>query len=211
MIPELRKDTEIPVSLKAYGDGPLQLSTDKESILFSHLEMLAIPDITDAEQIRSVFRADAFHEFGKINVLPLIYDEKKKICCIVTYDFGKAIRDTARIVRVEAHCTLDKSTGKVVPAKGRIHPVYLFLNARNGYICEVRYGGKSANALQRGLWTNTKTARPYFSNLTGWINYENNMKLVELIGLALNSTAEAHAAAGEILLESIQKLRNHDE
>ena len=24
------------------------------------------------------------------------------------------------------------------------------------YICEVRYGGASANALQRGLWTNTK-------------------------------------------------------
>ena len=41
--------------------------------------------------------------------------------------------------------------------KGRKHPVYRFYDDAGGYVCEVRYGGADANALQRGLWTHTKT------------------------------------------------------
>ena len=38
--------TEIPISLKAYGDGPLQLSTDKETKMFPEL-LTRGEDITD--------------------------------------------------------------------------------------------------------------------------------------------------------------------
>ena len=39
---------------------------------------------------------------------------------------------------------------------GRKHPIYQFLDRNDNYIFEVRYGSATANALQRGIWTNTK-------------------------------------------------------
>lgn len=60
-----------------------------------------------------------------------------------------------------------------------MHPIFLFLDSNNNYICEVRYGGASANALRRGLWTHTKNALNYFDSLTyGWIDYSHNLALV---------------------------------
>ena len=41
---------EFPVSLKAYGDGPLQLSTDSEQKMFPYLETQG-KDITDKKKI----------------------------------------------------------------------------------------------------------------------------------------------------------------
>ena len=43
---------------------------------------------------------------------------------------------------------------------------------RPDYICEVRYGDATANALQRGLWTHTRRSLKYFDSVTnGWIDY----------------------------------------
>ena len=77
------------------------------------------------------------------------------------------------------------------------------------YICEVRYGGASANALQRGLWTHTKNAIPYFDSLTnGWIDYSHNYTLVKLFSLALNSSEQGHKLANEILQKDIERLKS---
>lgn len=207
VIPEMQQELEISISLKAYGDGPLQLSTDKESSLFCCLDSQNSSDITDKNLITDMFKNDAFKKVARINILPLIYREDKKECCMATFKLEKAIQNTARIVKVDENNKLDKTTGTVVPAKGRLHPVFLFLNENNEYICEVRYGGKSANALQRGLWTHTKNAAPYFTYLTDWISYEHNMVLVKLFSLALNSTKEAHIAANDILQEGINRIK----
>ena len=84
----------------------------------------------------------------------------------------------------------------------------MFLDKQDKYICEVRYGGASANALQRGLWTNTKKAISFFDSITnGWIDYSHNHTLVKLFSLALNATEQGHAVANDILQKDIDKLK----
>lgn len=176
------------ISLKAYGDGPLQLSTDKHFKLFPRLQ-------TDCKNIAEVFADEVFSEFGNINVLPLIYDEKKKRCNIMAFDFEKAKANTHEIRFEEV-------------GAGRKHPVFRFFDFEGKYICEVRYGNASANALQRGLWTNTKNASSYFASVTnGWIDYSENLLLVELFSHALVATKTGHEKALEILKTDILALK----
>ncbi len=68
---------KFPVSLKAYGDGPLQLSTDKNNSMFARLEK-ENRDIIEGNRIQGILNDPAFSDFSNINVLPLIYDEDKK-------------------------------------------------------------------------------------------------------------------------------------
>ena len=206
IINEINK-AEFPVSLKAYGDGPLQLSTDSRQKMFPFLEKHGL-EIKGTEQIANIFKAPEFSEFGAINVMPLIYDEKKQRCNIMIFDHQKAKANTKRIVFVGKGQRFDFMTGNVVPGKGRSHPIYMFVDSKNYYICEVRYGGASANALQRGLWTHTKNAVDYFDSLTnGWIDYSHNHTLVKLFSLALNSSEEGHKTANEILQKDIDRLK----
>ncbi len=182
---------EFPISLKAYGDGPLQLSTDKNSLMFPRL-LQEKGDITRADQIKAVFDDPAFSAFNSVNVLPLIYDEKKQKCNILVFDYETARNQTARI----AH----ESEGK-----GRKHPVFRFYDSGGDYICEVRYGNAAANALQRGLWTNTKNALKHFESITdGWIGYAHNPVLVKLFSHALLSTSTGHEEALEYLRADIE-------
>ncbi len=72
----------------------------------------------------------------------------------------------------------------------------------------MRYGGATANALQRGLWTNTKNAIDYFDSAThGWINYSHNIVLVKLFAQALVSSANGHQAALEEIKKDIISLK----
>ncbi|MCY3691181.1 MAG: hypothetical protein OXI54_00075 [Chloroflexota bacterium] len=191
-------NTEFPVSLKAYGDGPLQLSTDKNFTMFPKLEEARASwgEIMEGNTIDSVLSDPAFSEFTDINVLPLIYDEKNQRCNILVFDSERAIADTVRIVYE-------------ISGRGRRHPVYRFYNESNEYICEVRYGGASANALQRGLWTHTKNGINYFDSITGgWITYAHNHVLVRLFSHALVSSDQGHSAALQTVIEDIERLNN---
>jgi len=191
---ELSK-AEFPVSLKAYGDGPLQLSTDKNSRMFPFLDEVVRDKIDDQKDIRAVFENPAFSEFGAINVMPLIYNERKKTCNIIVFDHEKA-RDNIAVIQ------------KVSAGNGRKHPIFLFIDQNQRYVCEVRYGSATANALQRGLWTNTKRAFPYFDSLTnGWIDYSENPTLVKLFALALIASEKGHQTANEILQKDIDRLK----
>ena len=202
IINELTK-SQFPLSLKAYGTGPLQLSTDSDQKMFPYLETQG-KDITDKDQIAVIFASHEFADFNNINVMPLIYNEKNKQCNIMVFDHEKAIKNTTRILYIG----IGKSYGNKKTGKSRKHPIYMFLDNKNNYICEVRYGGASANALQRGLWTNTKNAIPYFDSITnGWIDYSHNLTLVKLFSLALNSTEKSHKEANEILQKDIDRLK----
>lgn len=189
---------DFTISLKAYGDGPLQLSTDKNSWMFPKLAQG--PEIVSGhENVATVLNDPAFIEFGNINVLPLIYDETNKRCNIMVFDFDKAKAATHEI-RYEA-------TGR-----GRKHPVYRFYDGYGGYICEVRYGDASANALQRGLWTHTRNALQYFDSVTaGWIDYSQNPLLVELFAHALVSTQKGHDAAMAMLKADIDEQKRQSQ
>jgi hypothetical protein len=170
------------------GDGPLQLSTDKNSLMFSRLMRDNNMDLIEGQdKLQAIFNDPAFANFAQINVLPLIYDEQRKRCNILVFDYDVAREQTTRIVRVSE-------------GKGRKHPVFRFYDRQGDYICEVRYGGAAANALQRGLWTHTKNALRHFDSITnGWIDYSHNPVLVKLFSHALVSSSAGHAAAlGEV-------------
>lgn len=79
IINEITKE-EFSVSLKAYGLGPLQLSTDKNSLMFSLLKKQRSENIKNRKLIKSIFSNKAFSSFQNINLLPLTYDEKNKKC-----------------------------------------------------------------------------------------------------------------------------------
>ena len=188
---------EFPVSLKAYGDGPLQLSTDKTFSMFPLLEKekKVKGQIIDEKQVRKLLDSRAFSNFGDINILPLIYDEKSRRCNILVFNYGFARDSIARIVRQES-------------GHGRKHPVYKFYDKNENYICEVRYGNAEANALQRGLWTHTKNGKKFFNSITnGWIDYSHNQLLVSLFSHALVSSKIGHTAALNEIKKNIQKMK----
>ena len=189
--------SEFPVSLKAYGDGPLQLSTDKTFSMFPLLEKETKVggEIIDERRIRKLLDSRTFSDFEDTNVLPLIYDEKSKRCNILVFDYGLARASIARIVREES-------------GRGRKHPVYKFYDANDDYICEVRYGDAAANALQRGLWTHTRNGRKFFNSITGgWIDYSHNPLLVSLFSHALVSSERGHTAALEEIKKNILQMK----
>jgi len=175
-------NAEFPVSLKAYGDGPLQLSTDKTFSMFPRLEREG-SEIVGSENVERIFDDPVFSDFSNINVLSLIYDEQAQRCNILVFDYARARNATVRIMREE---------GK----RGRKHPVYRFYDAQDDYICEVRYGDAAANALQRRLWTHTKNGLKFFDIITnGWISYSHNLVLVKLFSHALVYSEAGHATA----------------
>ena len=89
---------------------------------------------------------------------------------------------------------------------GRKHPAFRFHDGDGDYVCEVRYGSGTANALQRGLWTNTKNGLKYFESVTnGWIDYSHNHVLVKLFSHALVATSKGHEAALEKLKQDIEE------
>jgi len=113
----------------------------------------------------------------------------------MVFDFDKAGGET-EIVKLEQE------------SKNRKHPVFRFYNRKNEYICEVRYGGKDANALQRGFWTHTRNAEQYFDSLTGgWIDYSDNKILVKLFSYAFVSSQKGHEEALSVLEKDIEKLK----
>jgi hypothetical protein len=196
IINEISK-VDFSISLKAYGDGPLQLSTDKNSTMFPFLKSFKKNIINDAEKINTIFFSKEFSEFGNINVLPLIYDEKNKKCNIMVFDFTKA-KNSTTVIKLESE------------GKGRKYPTFRFFDVKDNYICEVRYGDAAANALQRGLWTNTKNAVPYFNSTTnGWIDYSDNTILVKLFSYALVSTAKGHHEALKSLVADIEEQKTN--
>lgn len=185
---------EFPVSLKAYGNGPLQLSTDKNFRMFPRLEREG-REIKERTKVQEVLNDIAFSEFRSINVLPLIYDEENRRCNILVFDGDRAIEAAASITREEA-------------TKRRKYPVYRIYDSAKDYICEVRYGDAAANALQRGLWTHTKNGLKYFDSVTdGWIDYSHNKTLIQLFSHALISSQTGHESALHEIREDISFLK----
>ncbi|MCS1411580.1 MAG: hypothetical protein M2R45_04780 [Verrucomicrobia subdivision 3 bacterium] len=182
------------VSLKAYGDGPLQLSTDKNFRMFPRLEQEG-DNIIGRETVEAVLDDLAFSDFRNINVLSLIYNEKQQKCNILVFDYHQAESKTVQIRREMSR-------------RGRKHPVFRFYDKDDNYICEVRYGDAAANALQRGLWTHTKNGLTYFNSITnGWIDYSHNLVLVKLFSYALVSLESGHADALEKVKEDIVRFK----
>jgi hypothetical protein len=192
---ELTKE-KLNVSLKAYGVGPLQLSTDKNAQMFQQLQKGA-DEISDKTEVNRCWNELVAADLKNKNVLALIYDEKRKESKrfnILVFN-GEIAKQSVVKIR------------KVIEGRGRIHPVFRFFDSDEDWICEVRYGTGTANALQRGLWVHTnKDENKYFDSLTdGWIDYAHNEILVALFSHALLATAKGHEAALIKLQEDIDE------
>ncbi len=193
IVNELTND-EFPVSLKAYGHGPLQLSTDKEFRMYPRLQQEG-EEIRGKVAVQRVLGTAAFSGFKQVNVLPLIYDERRRRCNILVFDYDRVVRRTSLIARHAA-------------GQRRKHPVYRFYDEARNYICEVRYGDATANALQRGLWTHTRNSEAYFRSVTGgWIDYSTSDTLVELFSHGLVASEHGHLAALEAVKADIDRLK----
>ncbi|MEO0150967.1 MAG: hypothetical protein ABIL52_03105 [candidate division WOR-3 bacterium] len=185
------------ISIKAYGHGPLQLSTDKNCKMFPALKefMGKREEFRGNKEIREILESENFSGLKELNILPLIYDEDNKKCNIMIFNLDKMKSDVEKI-KLETE------------GRSRKYPVFRFYNRRDEYICEVRYGCKDANALQRGFWTHTKNAENYFKSLTGgWIDYSDNEILVKLLSHALITSTKAHKEAIKILEKDIEELK----
>jgi len=177
---------ETPISIKTYGFGPLQLSTNKDGSMFSLLQKeIGRRGINDVGKIKEVLNNKCFKDFGAVNVLPLLYNEKEMIFKIVVFNLQKAYSSVRKI--------------KFFPprkiGKKKTFPIYKFFNTKDEYIFEVRYGDAKANALQRGMWTHSENASHFFKKLlTG--DYTINKPLICLMAKILVSRKNLH---GKIL------------
>ena len=168
-------EENIPISIKAYGEGYLQLSTDKEYTIFPMLESYQKTIIDNNEEINNIMNIIDCQL--NLNVLLFIYNEKKYTCNIMIYDFNSV---KLQVNKIE----------KILPKGARKYPIYKFMHDNN-YLFEVRYGGKNANALQRGIWTHTKNAYPYFiSASNGEIKYQIRKNLLDIISYLMIATDE---------------------
>jgi len=122
-----------------------------------------------------------FKDFGSVNVLPLIYNEKEMKFKVIGFDLQKAYSSVKKIKFLPPRKIGRKKT----------FPIYKFFDNKNNYIFEVRYGDAKANALQRGMWTHTENAEPFFKELLAG-GYKINEPLITLIAKILVSRKDTH-------------------
>lgn len=204
---------KIAISLKAYGHGNLQLSTDKNNTMFSLLKKRGAR-LSSKRDIERILKSKPFAAALRLHILLLIYKETtankrkpnninaKKSKPSNTNQYNIGVLDLRRVFRDV------KLIERVNPVGRRKHPIYRFKAKDGSYLFEVRYGGKRANALQRGLWTHTKHAVRYFDSLSnGWIDYSHNLVLRELFSHALIANENGHVAALKKLKRSVQSVK----
>ena len=181
---------EFYISLKCYGKGYLQLSTDKNNFLF--------PMLKQENDIKRIMRNGDFIKLLNISTLSLIYDEKQKQFNILIFNKNLFLKDFSKIKYI------DEKT------RNRKHPIYIFQNGNDEYIAECRYGGKTANALQRGLWTHTEKAKNYFRSVTGgWKQYNVNKKIKDLFSKSLISTQNSHEESIRLFQKDIDTQKSN--
>ncbi len=174
---------EMPISIKTYGFGPLQLSTNKDTSMFRYLtEIVGKKQVIDSNKIRKILSNPCFIDFNDVNVLPLIYNETEMTFKVIIFDVKKAYKSVRKI--------------KFFPPRKfgenrETHPIYKFFDKDDNYIFEVRYGDTKANALQRGMWTHTENARPFFKKILKG-SYQINEPLLKLISKTLVCRKNKH-------------------
>lgn len=181
-VKNLKTSDDIPISIKTYGSGPLQLSTNKDSSMFTYLQKhIGEQEISDKKEIKEVLSQPCFADFSEVNVLPLTYNESKMAFKVIVFDLKKAY-ESVRHINFIAPRKLGKK---------KTFPIYKFYDKDKNYIFEVRYGDAKANALQRGMWTHTENAKPFFRKLLSG-TYTINEPLINLVSKILAAPKSKH-------------------
>lgn len=194
-VKDLRSQTEFPISVKTYGSGPLQLSTNKDSSMFIYLQQtVGKGEISNLSEIKKILAQPCFANFSGVNVLPLIYNEKKLSFKVMVFELQRAYDSVCHI--------------KYFPprklGKKKTFPIYKFYDNKGEYVFEVRYGDAKANALQRGMWTQTENAKSYFKFLLDG-SYAINIPLINVISKILVSSKADHEKILKMFPQSKEK------
>lgn len=194
-VKDLKTSTEIPISIKTYGFGPLQLSTNRDSSMFNYLRAIVKNSkVSDSAKIKEILEQPCFADFSGTNILPLIYNEKKMTFKIIRFELQQAYKAVRHIKFSPPRKLGTKKT----------FPIYKFFDVKNNYIFEIRYGDVKANALQRGMWTHTERASQYFTELLSGV-YAINVPLINLISKVLVSSKKTHEEVLKLFPQSKEK------
>ena len=194
-VKNLETNEEVPISIKTYGSGSLQLSTNKDSSMFSYLrKVVGDGEITSLPEIKKILSNPCFADFSDVNVLPLIYTEKGMSFKVIVFELKQAYEAVRHIKFIEPRKFGKKMT----------FPIYKFYDGKGEYIFEVRYGDVKANALQRGVWTHTENAQSHFKQLLSG-SYELNEPLINLISKILVSPKAKHEEIFKLFPKSKEK------
>ena len=111
-VKDLQSGEEIPISVKTYGSGPLQLSTNKDSSMFTYLrKAVGDGEVKDSREIKKILGQQCFTDFSGVNVLPLIYNERAMAFKVIVFGLIKAytsVRHIKFLPRRESLVRIDK-------------------------------------------------------------------------------------------------------
>jgi hypothetical protein len=131
------------LSLKCYGKGPLQLSTNSDGGLIDNCFNYVIDKEKEQQIPLDVLLSEPFNDILTDNVLSIIYDEEHKTFSIMLIQLSTLIQKVKDIIYYP----------RIQKNKSFTYPIFKFYDENKNYLFEVRYGKKDNNALQRGLWT----------------------------------------------------------
>jgi hypothetical protein len=136
------------LSLKCYGEGPLQLSTNPTSSLIDACLYYVSDGIKTNQNLPlSILESDAFISLrlSSEKILAVVYNELALTYSITLIDIDDILSNVSKIIY----------TPKIKRENSFTYEIVKFYDNNDQYLFEVRYGKKDANALQRGLWTKT--------------------------------------------------------
>jgi hypothetical protein len=140
------------LSLKCYGEGPLQLNTNPTSSLINECLSHVVNGIETSQNLPlTILESEAFSSLRLSNekILAVIYNETNFTYSVILIDINDLFNKVSKIIY----------TPKIKKQNSFTYEIVKFYDKDDKYIFEVRYGKKNANALQRGLWTKTSTKK----------------------------------------------------
>lgn len=138
------------LSLKCYGEGPLQLNTNSNSSLINECLSHVVNGVETSQNLPlTILESEAFSSLRLSNekILAVIYNETDFTYSVILIDINDLLNKVNKIIY----------TPKIKKQNSFTYEIVKFYDKDDKYIFEVRYGKKNANALQRGLWTKTST------------------------------------------------------
>ena len=169
-------------SVKTYEGNGCQISTDKDNYLFPTLESIynnTNNDVIDDSKFLDNFISSDNNVFNE-NVMLISFDTKNNVAEISKFDAEKFINEVKYIKR----------------KKARKHTHWIVYNKDDKVMADIHYGGKTANAFQRGIWTSNKN---YFKSLSGGSVALVDNDMYNIIGKLLCSNVSIQNKLGDII------------
>ena len=149
-------------SLKSYDSNYLQLSTTKGVDIFKLLDDLNQNNNLNVDILKN---NKTFMKTINKKIINLSVNTKATEASLFLINFLELFKNTKKIIKV----------------KKTKHYQFLFLDKDNNELFHLKYGGKTANAFQRGFWMNPKKAKKYIHTLIDWTKFDMNIKNVNNI------------------------------